>query len=68
MELASVAWELGGLDLLVNNAGVLGAAPLAPLEHHPLNDFRAAFEVDVVGRWGCSRRRCRRCGSHARGR
>ncbi|MFJ8828247.1 SDR family NAD(P)-dependent oxidoreductase [Streptomyces sp. NPDC102467] len=51
-ELIAASWELGGLDLLVNNAGVLGAAPLVPLENHPLNDFRAALEVNVVAPLG----------------
>ncbi|GAA2289955.1 SDR family oxidoreductase [Streptomyces kunmingensis] len=52
VELIAAAWELGGLDLLVNNAGVLGVAPLVPLEQHPLNDFRAALEVNVVAPLG----------------
>ncbi|WP_394435166.1 SDR family NAD(P)-dependent oxidoreductase [Streptomyces sp. SGAir0957] len=51
-ELIGAAWDLGGLDLLVNNAGVLGAAPLVPLEEHALNDFRAALEVNVVAPLG----------------
>src|SRR4051812_39916350 len=29
--------EAGGLDLLVNNAGVLGAVPLRPLHAYPLD-------------------------------
>ncbi|MGY0023004.1 SDR family NAD(P)-dependent oxidoreductase [Streptomyces sp. cg35] len=52
VELISAAWELGGLDLLVNNAGVLGAAPLVPLEQQALNDFRAALEINVVAPLG----------------
>jgi NAD(P)-dependent dehydrogenase (short-subunit alcohol dehydrogenase family) len=52
VELIAAAWELGGLDLLVNNAGVLGAAPLVSLELHSLDDFRAALEVNVVAPLG----------------
>lgn len=50
--LVAAARELGGLDLLVNNAGVLGAEPLVPLELHPLDGLREAFEVNVVGPLG----------------
>ncbi|MFB7469038.1 SDR family NAD(P)-dependent oxidoreductase [Streptomyces sp. NPDC056224] len=50
--LLTTARELGGLDLLVNNAGVLGAEPLVPLAVHPLDGLREAFEVNVVGPLG----------------
>ncbi|MGW0753464.1 SDR family NAD(P)-dependent oxidoreductase [Streptomyces sp. NPDC002587] len=50
--LLAAARELGGLDLLVNNAGVLGAEPLVPLAVHPLDGLREAFEVNVVGPLG----------------
>jgi NAD(P)-dependent dehydrogenase (short-subunit alcohol dehydrogenase family) len=46
--LIAAARELGGLDLLVNNASVLGAEPLVPLAEHPLEGFRQALEVNVV--------------------
>jgi NAD(P)-dependent dehydrogenase (short-subunit alcohol dehydrogenase family) len=36
------------LDLLVNNAGTLGAAPLPPLADYPLDELRAAFETNVI--------------------
>jgi NAD(P)-dependent dehydrogenase (short-subunit alcohol dehydrogenase family) len=39
---------LGGLDLLVNNAGTLGASPLPAMADYPLAELRAAFEVNVV--------------------
>jgi len=45
-ELARVA--AGGLDLLVNNAGTLGAAPLPALADYPLDALRDAFEANVV--------------------
>ncbi|MFI8532526.1 SDR family NAD(P)-dependent oxidoreductase [Streptomyces aquilus] len=50
--LVAGARELGGLDLLVNNAGVLGAEPLVPLGEHSLDGFRAALEVNVVAPLG----------------
>ncbi|KKZ68963.1 short-chain dehydrogenase, partial [Streptomyces showdoensis] len=36
-ELVAAAKGLGGLDLLVNNAGILGVEPLVTLEEHPLD-------------------------------
>jgi len=38
----------GQLDLLVNNASTLGAAPLPALADYPLGELRAAFEVNVL--------------------
>ncbi|MER5205583.1 SDR family oxidoreductase [Streptomyces sp. NPDC002825] len=51
-DLVAAARELGGLDLLVNNAGILGAEPLVPLDRHSLDGFRAALEVNVVAPLG----------------
>jgi len=45
-ELARAAAD--GLDLLVNNAGTLGAAPLPALADYPLDALRGAFEVNVI--------------------
>ena len=39
---------LGGADLLVNNAGTLGASPLPAMADYPLAELRATFEVNVV--------------------
>ncbi|MFI0264456.1 SDR family NAD(P)-dependent oxidoreductase [Streptomyces sp. NPDC017056] len=50
--LVAAARELGGLDLLVNNASVLGAEPLVRLEEHALGGLRAALEVNVVAPLG----------------
>ena len=38
----------GRLDLLVNNAGTLGASPLPALADYPADELRAAFEVNVI--------------------
>jgi NAD(P)-dependent dehydrogenase (short-subunit alcohol dehydrogenase family) len=50
--LTAAAFELGGLDLLVNNAGTLGASPLPSLADYPLDELRVAFEVNVVAPLG----------------
>ncbi|GHI84690.1 SDR family NAD(P)-dependent oxidoreductase [Streptomyces xanthophaeus] len=50
--LVDAARELGGLDLLLNNAAVLGAEPLVPLAVHALDGLREAFEINVVGPLG----------------
>jgi NAD(P)-dependent dehydrogenase (short-subunit alcohol dehydrogenase family) len=46
--LLRTATSLGGLDLLVNNAGTLGASPLPALADYPADELRAAFEVNVI--------------------
>ena len=51
-DLTAAAFELGGLDLVVNNAGTLGASPLPALADYPLGDLRVAFEVNVVAPLG----------------
>ncbi|MBC9711799.1 SDR family NAD(P)-dependent oxidoreductase [Streptomyces sp. TRM66268-LWL] len=50
--LVAAARELGGLDLLVNNASVLGAEPLVRLEQHDLDGLREALETNVVAPLG----------------
>ena len=51
-DLTGTAFDLGGLDLVVNNAGTLGASPLPPLADYPLGELRVAFEVNVVAPLG----------------
>ncbi|HEV2256938.1 MAG TPA: SDR family oxidoreductase [Streptosporangiaceae bacterium] len=46
--LARAAQAAGRLDLLVNNAGTLGASPLPALADYPVDELRAAFEVNVI--------------------
>ena len=48
-DLVAAALELGGLDLLVNNASTLGASPLPPLVAYPLAEWRRVYEVNVRG-------------------
>ena len=46
---AALAAEVaGGLDLLVNNASVVGPSPLPPLAEHPLPDLLEVFEVNAL--------------------
>ena len=47
-ELVQAAEELGGPDLLVNNASLLGPSPQPNLADYPLDDFRAVYEVNVT--------------------
>jgi NAD(P)-dependent dehydrogenase (short-subunit alcohol dehydrogenase family) len=47
-DLVDAATALGGLDLLVNNAGTLGASPLPLVAAYPLHELRDAIEVNVV--------------------
>jgi NAD(P)-dependent dehydrogenase (short-subunit alcohol dehydrogenase family) len=47
-DLRRAADALGGPDLLVNNAGTLGPSPLPPVSEFPLDELRAAFEVNVL--------------------
>lgn len=47
-ELVEAARALGGPDLLVNNASLLGPSPQPRLADYPLDDFRAVYEVNVT--------------------
>jgi NAD(P)-dependent dehydrogenase (short-subunit alcohol dehydrogenase family) len=46
--LVAAARALGGPDLVVNNAGVLGPSPQPPLAEYPLDVLRRVYEVNVV--------------------
>jgi NAD(P)-dependent dehydrogenase (short-subunit alcohol dehydrogenase family) len=46
--LLAAATAAGRLDLLVNNAGTLGASPLPALADYPPDELRAAFEANVI--------------------
>lgn len=47
-ELAAAVHTLGRVDLLVNNASVLGPSPLPPLEHYPLDELARVYEVNAI--------------------
>jgi NAD(P)-dependent dehydrogenase (short-subunit alcohol dehydrogenase family) len=47
---ATTLHEFGGrLDVLVNNASILGPAPMPYLLDYPLEDFRAVLETNLLG-------------------
>jgi NAD(P)-dependent dehydrogenase (short-subunit alcohol dehydrogenase family) len=47
-ELEHAVRRHGGLDLLVNNASVLGPSPLPPLSGHPITLLEHVFRVNVI--------------------
>ena len=51
---ADLTRSLGGLDVLVNNAGIAG--PTAPIEEVSPADWRRCLEVDLTGQFLCARR------------
>jgi NAD(P)-dependent dehydrogenase (short-subunit alcohol dehydrogenase family) len=46
--LVAAARELGGLDLLVNNASLLGPSPQPALEDYPLEALEEVYRVNVL--------------------
>ncbi len=50
--LAAVAQQLGGLDALVNNAGILGPSPQPPLLEYPLDVLEQVYRTNVVAQLG----------------
>ena len=51
-DLAIAASSLGGLDLVVLNAGTLGPSPLPSLSHLRLGDLRTTLEINLVAQLG----------------
>src|SRR5215207_7294855 len=51
-ELVEAARALGGPDLLVNNASLLGPSPQPKLADYPLDAFEAVYEVNVTAPLG----------------
>jgi NAD(P)-dependent dehydrogenase (short-subunit alcohol dehydrogenase family) len=51
-ELVAAAGRLGGLDLLANNASVLGPSPQPPLADYPLDVLAHVYQVNVVAPLG----------------
>jgi NAD(P)-dependent dehydrogenase (short-subunit alcohol dehydrogenase family) len=47
-EMVAAAEQLGGVDLLVNNASALGAEPLVPLAELPVAGLQRALDVNVT--------------------
>jgi NAD(P)-dependent dehydrogenase (short-subunit alcohol dehydrogenase family) len=46
--LVRAATEFGGIDLLVNNASVLGPSPQPHLADYPLDELRHVYDVNVI--------------------
>lgn len=46
--IAQLARTLGGVDVLINNASILGASPLVPLAQHALESLEALYRVNVI--------------------
>ncbi|HJV08512.1 MAG TPA: SDR family oxidoreductase [Acidimicrobiales bacterium] len=47
-ELVEAARAMGGPDLLVNNASLLGPSPQPKLADYSVDDFRSVYEVNVI--------------------
>jgi 3-oxoacyl-[acyl-carrier protein] reductase len=50
---AATAGELGGIDILVGNAGISG--PNHPLWEYPIQEWRRVIDVDLMGIFHCCR-------------
>lgn len=51
-ELAEAAKNLGGLDAVVNNAGILGPSPQPDLLDYPLEALEEVYRVNVIAQLG----------------
>jgi len=47
-ELVTAAADLGGLDLLVNNASALGPSPQPTVADYPLDELERVYQVNVI--------------------
>ena len=47
-QLVAAAGRMGGLDLLINNASMLGPSPQPPLAGYPLDVLRRVYETNVL--------------------
>lgn len=50
--LAQAASQMGGVNLVVNNAGILGPSPQPALLDYPLKDLLGVYEINVVAQLG----------------
>jgi len=46
--IVQLARSLGSLDILINNASILGASPLVPLANHPLDALEDVYRANVI--------------------
>src|SRR5215470_10555716 len=54
--LVQAARELGGVDMLINNASILGPSPQPALLDYPLNILRQVVEVNLIAPLGLTQR------------
>ena len=48
IQLAAAALDLGGIDLVVNNASTLGPTPMPTLADYAVEDLAAVYEVNLL--------------------
>jgi len=50
--LAEAAHLIGGLDVVINNAGILGLSPQPPLLDYPLDALERVYQINVIAQLG----------------
>jgi NAD(P)-dependent dehydrogenase (short-subunit alcohol dehydrogenase family) len=55
-DLVSAAGDLGGLDLLVNNASTLGLSPQPTLERYPIQEIERVYRINALAPLGLIQR------------